>query len=98
MLAIHQNGTSTTSPNTTSPSRASRDPARRPRRRPARGALISASVARPQKVAADQDDADHEQRHQEQGDRNPPPPPELVEGDVVGVRREDVGRGAGPPP
>src|SRR6266566_6604754 len=48
----------------------------------------------PQEVAADQDDAEHQDRHHEEADGDPAAPPELVERDLVGVGREDLGRAA----
>ena len=84
MLAIHQNGTRITSRNTHQPDRG-QDLAR---------AHLAAAPA--QEVAADQGDADHEERHQEDRDRHPAPPAELVEGDLVGVGGEHLGGRARP--
>src|SRR5258706_3400332 len=84
MLAIHQNGTSTT------------------RQKPTRPAVVAAFQAvmpscRPlaQQVAAEQRDQRDQQRDHEDRDRDAAPPAELVERDLVGVRREDLGGGAG---
>src|SRR5687768_5294804 len=77
MLAIHQNGTRITSKNTTSPTAVR---------------ILSARISPllPEQVPADQGDANHEERHQEDRDRHPAPPAELVEGHFVGVRGEDL--------
>ena len=51
--------------------------------------------ALPEQVAADQRDQRDQQRHHEDRDRHPAPPPELVERHLVGVGREHLGGGAG---
>src|SRR5258705_5782656 len=46
----------------------------------------------PEQVAADHDDAEDQDRHHEEADRDAAAPAELVEGDLVGVGREDLAR------
>src|SRR5262245_22777660 len=119
MLAIHQNGTSTMSRNTTMPamvkaratgviefavgapaqgdlrrlasaSPAARTTARRSGREPACSFSLS------QQIPAHQRDTDDEGGHQEDRDRDAASPAQLVERDLVGIRREHLRGGAGP--
>src|SRR5436853_7207462 len=83
MLAIHQNGTRTTSRNAIRPAMV-------------KARVHAMSVALPQEVAADQGDARHEDGYQEDCDGHSASPPELVEGDLVGIRREHLRGRAGP--
>src|SRR3990172_4746638 len=84
MLAIHQNGTRTISTKAPSPTTVSAF----------QGAI---SVLVPKEVAADEGDADDEERHQEDREGHAAPPPELVEGHLVRVRGEHLRRRARSP-
>src|SRR5215510_3159354 len=83
MLAIHQNGTRTSSRKNTRPIQVS-------------ARVMTASPPVPQEIAADQDDPDHEDRHDEDRDRHAAAPTELVERHLVRVRGEHLGGSAGP--
>src|SRR5262245_54274104 len=82
MLAIHQNGTRITNRKIT---------------RPIAVRILSARITPPipEQVPGDEGDADDEHRHQEDRDGHAAPPAELVEGDLVRVRREDLRGRAG---
>src|SRR5436853_7285257 len=77
MLAIHQNGTSTSSRNATRPTTVS---ARVP----------GTSVPLAQEIAADERDARHEDGHEEDRDGHAAPPAELMERDLVRVGGEHL--------
>src|SRR5262245_20756953 len=79
MLAIHHNGISTMRMNPARPSRVN-----------VRAERVTPSLLLAEQVAADQHDADDQEGNQEDGDGHPPSPAELVEGDLVGVRGEDL--------
>src|SRR5580704_10524901 len=52
---------------------------------PGRGLLSVRLLAVAEQVAADQDDAEDQDRDHEEADRDPAAPPELAEGDLIGV-------------
>src|SRR5712692_9628726 len=83
ILAIHQNGTRTTSRKAIRPAMV-------------KTRIHPTSVSLPQEVAADQRDARHEDGYQEDGDGHTASPPELVESHFVGIRREHLRGRAGP--
>src|SRR5215467_784966 len=85
MLAIHQNGTSTTS-------------RKRPSPRSENAATGRTSAPLAQQIAADQHDADHQERHDEDRDGHAAAPAELPERHLIGVHREYLGGRARPAP